>query len=205
MGGISSRSSWPSSTSCSRSSKRNWRRFLEFLAATGRSLVELAAILLGVGFLLGAMLMTGLGGTLANALVFIAGEASLVLLLMGALTSFIFGMGMTITACYIFLAIVLAPPLVKAGLDPLAVHLFIMYWGMVSFITPPVALASFSAASLARANPIMVGLESMRMGSVMYFIPFMFVLSPALILRGSVTQILVATATAAVGVVLIAA
>ena len=65
---------------------------------------------------------------------------------MGALTSFVFGMGMTITACYIFLAIVLAPPLVAAGFDPVAVHLFMMYWGMVSFITPPVALASFVAA-----------------------------------------------------------
>ncbi|MBI2206222.1 MAG: TRAP transporter large permease subunit [Candidatus Rokubacteria bacterium] len=78
-------------------------------------------------------------------------------------------------------------------------------WGMVSFITPPVALAAFSAASIARANPIMVGLESMRMGSVMYFIPFMFVLDPALILRGSLTQIVVATGTAALGVVLVAA
>jgi TRAP-type uncharacterized transport system fused permease subunit len=149
--------------------------------------------------------MTGLAGTLANDLVFIAGKAPLALLLMGALTSFIFGMGMTITACYIFLAIVLAPALVKAGLDPLAVHLFIMYWGMVSFITPPVALAAFAAASLARANPIMVGLESMRMGSVMYFIPFMFVLNPALILHGTVGEIVIETATSVVGVVMIAA
>ncbi len=106
-------------------------------------------ILLGVGFIIGALSVTGLAGTLANDLVYLAGDAPLVLLLMGALTSFIFGMGMTVTACYIFLAIVLAPPLIKAGLDPLAVHLFIMYWGMVSFITPPVALATFAAAPLA--------------------------------------------------------
>jgi len=185
--------------------RMSWRRFLAFVAACGRALAELAAILAGVGFIIGAFSMTGLAGTLANDLVFIAGKEPIVLLLMGALTSFIFGMGMTITACYIFLAIVLAPPLIKAGLDPLAVHLFIMYWGMVSFITPPVALASFSAASLARANPIMVGLESMRMGSTMYFIPFMFVLSPALILRGSVTEILLDTSTAFVGVLVIAA
>ncbi len=185
--------------------RMSWRRFLEFVAASGRALAELAAILAGVGLIIGAFSMTGLAGTLANDLVFIAGKTPIVLLLMGALTSFIFGMGMTITACYIFLAIVLAPALVKAGLDPLAVHLFIMYWGMVSFITPPVALASFSAASLARANPIMVGLESMRMGSVMYFIPFMFVLSPALILHGSVTEIVLETGTATAGVVLIAA
>jgi len=185
--------------------RMSWRRFVEFVAATGRALAELAAILAGVGLIIGAFSMTGLAGTLANDLVFLAGKAPIALLVMGAVTSFIFGMGMTVTACYIFLAIVLAPALIKSGLDPLAVHLFIMYWGMVSFITPPVALASFAAASLARANPIMVGLESMRMGSVMYFIPFMFVLDPALILRGSVVQIVVSTATAALGVVLVAA
>src|SRR5690606_36681702 len=100
-----------------------------------------------------------------------------------ALTSFVFGMGMTVTACYIFLAITLAPALVRAGLDPLAVHLFIMYWGMVSFITPPVALGAFAAASIARTSSFAVGFEAMRLGSVIYFLPFFFVLNPALILK----------------------
>jgi len=126
-----------------------------------------------------------------------------VLLVMGALTSFIFGMGMTITACYIFLAIVLAPPLVKAGFDPVAVHLFMMYWGMVSFITPPVSLASFVAAGVAGARPVEVGLRSMRLGSTMYFVPFFFVLNPALILRGTALDIVVVVATAVLGIWLI--
>ena len=114
--------------------RMNLTRFLDYLAATGRGLAEIVAILAGVGFIIGAFSVTGLAGTLANDLVYLAGNAPFVLLVMGAITSFIFGMGMTVTACYIFLAIVLAPPLVKAGMDPLAVHLFIMYWGMVSFI-----------------------------------------------------------------------
>jgi TRAP transporter 4TM/12TM fusion protein len=181
------------------------RGWLEFVEACGRALAELAAILAGCGLIIGAFSMTGLAGTLANDLVFLAGDAPLVLLVMGALTSFIFGLGMTVTACYIFLAIVLAPALVKAGLDALAVHLFIMYWGMVSFITPPVALAAFAAATLAGASPMRVGLESMRMGSVMYFLPFMFVLNPALILRGSMAEIVLETTTAAAGVVVVAA
>ena len=128
--------------------------------------------------------MTGLAGTLANDLVYLAGGAPLVLLVMGALTSFIFGMGMTVTACYIFLAIVLAPPLIKAGLDPLAVHLFIMYWGMVSFITPPVALATFAAAPLAGVSAMRIGVQSMRLGTAIYVVPFCFVLNPALLLKG---------------------
>lgn len=185
--------------------RMNRARFLEFVLATGRGLAEIVAILLGVGFIIGAFSVTGLSGTLANDLVYLAGDAPLILLVMGALTSFIFGMGMTVTACYIFLAIVLAPPLVKAGLDPLAVHLFIMYWGMVSFITPPVALASFAAAPLARCSPFAVGFEAMRMGSIMYFVPFFFVLNPALILQGPAWEIAVVTSTAVLGILCIGA
>src|SRR5690606_7326894 len=150
-------------------SRMDWARFRELIVATGRALAELVAILAGVGFIIGAFTGTGLAGTLANDLVFMAGGSPFVLLVMGAVTSFIFGMGMTVTACYIFLAVILAPALVKQGMDPLAVHLFIMYWGMVSFITPPVALATFAAAPIARASPFAIGWESMRLGSVLYF------------------------------------
>ncbi|MFP5411919.1 MAG: TRAP transporter large permease subunit, partial [Gammaproteobacteria bacterium] len=110
----------------------------------------------------------------------------------------------TITACYIFLAIVLAPPLVAAGFDPVAVHLFMLYWGMVSFITPPVALAAFVASGLAGAPPIKVGLQSMRLGSIMYIVPFFFVLNPALIMRGDAGEILVVVLTAIIGILLLA-
>jgi TRAP transporter 4TM/12TM fusion protein len=181
-----------------------WRRLAALAEGVTKSLAELAALLAGVGLIIGALSVTGLAGTLANDLVYLAGDNIHVLLVMGALTSFVFGMGMTITACYIFLAIVLAPPLVAAGFDPVAVHLFMMYWGMVSFITPPVALASFVAAGVAGAAPLKVGLQSMRLGSTMYFVPFFFVLNPALILRGEPLDIVVVVATAFVGIALIA-
>ncbi|WP_430396207.1 TRAP transporter permease [Ferrovibrio sp.] len=181
-----------------------WAGFIELLAATGRALAELVAILAGVGFIIGAFSVTGLAGTLANDLVYLAGDNALILLLMGALTSFIFGMGMTVTACYIFLAIVLAPPLVKAGLDPLAVHLFIMYWGMISFITPPVALAAFAAAPLARTSPFAIGFQAVRLGAIIYIVPFFFVLNPALILKGSPAEVIEVLITAFPGVALIA-
>lgn len=181
-----------------------WKRLFMLVEGVSRSLAELAALLAGVGLIIGALSVTGLAGTLANDLVYLAGNNIYVLLVMGALTSFIFGMGMTITACYIFLAIVLAPPLVAAGFDPVAVHLFMMYWGMVSFITPPVSLASFVAAGIAGAPPLKVGLQSMRLGSTMYFVPFFFVLNPALILRGEPLDIVVVVATAVLGIALIA-
>ena len=182
----------------------SWKRFAALLEGVSKSLAELAALLAGVGLIIGSLSVTGLAGTLANDLVYLAGNNVYVLLVMGALTSFIFGMGMTITACYIFLAIVLAPPLVASGFDPVAVHLFMMYWGMVSFITPPVALASFVASGLAGAAPLKVGLQSMRLGSTMYFVPFFFVLNPALIMRGDPGEIAVVVATAFVGILLIA-
>lgn len=181
-----------------------WKKLFVLIQSVTSSLAELAALLAGVGLIIGSMSVTGLAGTLANDLVFLAGNNVYVLLVMGALTSFIFGMGMTITACYIFLAIVLAPPLVAAGFDPLAVHLFMMYWGMVSFITPPVALAAFVAAGLAGAPPVKVGVQSMRLGSTMYFVPFFFVLNPALILRGDWSEIFVVVGTAILGIWLIA-
>lgn len=181
-----------------------WKRMAQLIEGVSRSLAELAALLAGVGLIIGALSVTGLAGTLANDLVYLAGNNVYVLLVMGALTSFIFGMGMTITACYIFLAIVLAPPLIRAGFDPVAVHLFMMYWGMVSFITPPVALASFVAAGLSGAAPLAVGLQSMRLGSTMYFVPFFFVLNPALILRGAPLDIAIVVLTAFVGIALIA-
>ncbi len=187
------------------SHRMNGAQLIDFAVAVARGLAELVAILLAIGFIIGALSVTGLAGTLANDLVYLAGNAPLVLLVMGALTSFIFGMGMTVTACYIFLAIVLAPPLIKAGLDPLAVHLFIMYWGMVSFITPPVALATFAAAPLAGVSAMKIGIQSIRLGTAIYFVPFCFVLNPALLFIGDPPTVTIAIGAAFAGVIVMAA
>jgi TRAP transporter 4TM/12TM fusion protein len=182
-----------------------WSGLVDLAASVGRGLAELVAILMAFGFIIGAMSVTGLAGTLANDLVYLAGGASLVLLMMGAIVSFLFGMGMTVTACYIFLAIVLAPPLIRAGLDPLGVHLFVMYWGMVSYITPPVALAAFAAAPLAGVSAVRIGLRSVRLGTAIYLVPFCFVLNPALLLRGDPASVALGVSLAFVGICAIAA
>ncbi|MEP3247429.1 MAG: TRAP transporter fused permease subunit [Sneathiella sp.] len=178
--------------------------FVNFIIATGKLLAEIAAILVGVGLIVGALSITGMAGTLVNDLIFLAGGNILVLLVMGAITSFIMGIGMTVTAAYIFLAIVLAPALIQGGLNPMSVHLFILYWGMVSFITPPVALGAFAAASIAGASPMRTGFEAMRLGSIIYFVPFFFVLDPAFILQGEFSRTVVVFGSAIVGVILIA-
>ncbi len=188
------------------SKRHRWgaKDVFDFLVASGSLFVELLIVLSGVGLIVGALSLTGLSGTLVNELLFLAGGSTLVLLLMGALTSFVLGIGMTVTAAYIFLAIVLAPALIQGGLEPLSVHLFILYCGMLSFITPPVALGAFAAASIAGSNPMSTGFKAMQFGVATYCIPFFFVLQPALILNAEPIVIVQAVFETFVGVWLIA-
>jgi len=178
---------------------------VDFAYAVGKLLGELFAVLAGVGLIVGALSVTGLAGTLVNDLLYLAGDSVLLLLCMGAAASFVLGIGMTVTAAYIFLAIVLAPALTQAGLNPMAVHLFILYWAMLSFITPPVALGAFAAASIAEAKPIATGFAAMRLGGVIYLLPFIFVLQPALILDGPITAVVASLCAVGVGTFLLAA
>jgi TRAP transporter 4TM/12TM fusion protein len=157
----------------------------KFLEVNGRTFVELVAILAGCGLLIGAFSMTGVVSSLAGDLLRIADGNVFLLLVMCAVTSLVLGLGLTTTACYIFLAILVAPALEKLGLNKMAVHMFIFYWGMLSAITPPVAIASFAAAGIAGSPPMKTGWESMWVGSIIYFIPFFFVFNPALVLQGS--------------------
>ena len=169
------------------SKEKRWtgKTIVDFLEVNGRTFVELVGILAGCGLLIGAFSMTGVVSSLANDLLRIAGDNAFLLLVMCAITSLVLGLGLTTTACYIFLAILVAPALEKLGLNKMAVHMFIFYWGMLSAITPPVAIASFAAAGIAGAPAMKTGWESMWVGSIIYFIPFFFVLNPALVLQGS--------------------
>ena len=185
-------------------------KYIKFLEANGRTFVELVGILAGCGLLIGAFSLTGVISSLANDLLALAGGNVLLLLVMCAITSLVLGLGLTTTACYIFLAILVGPALEKLGLNKMAVHMFIFYWGMLSSITPPVAIASFAAAGIAGAPAMKTGWESMWVGSIIYFIPFFFVMNPALVLQPAAPgeaipyfEALYLTATALIGTVFI--
>ena len=184
----------------SRTDRWGRKELLHFIDSLGRLFATLAATLAAVGMIVGGLSMTGLAGTLVNDLLSIAGDSPLLLLIMGALTSLVLGTGMTATACYIFLAVMLAPALIQVGFDPMASHLFIFYWGMLSFITPPVALGAFAAASVAKTPPMRTGFEAMKIGSIVYFIPFFFVFDPALIGHAGWQSILLSSGLALFGV-----
>jgi TRAP transporter 4TM/12TM fusion protein len=188
-----------------KSTRLTWKKFLDFLFESGKLMAQITAILAGIGLIVGAVSGTGVANSFSRELVALAGDNYLLLLLLGALTSFVLGMGMTVTACYVFLAIVMVPALVKAGLNPMACHLFVLYWGALSYITPPVALGSITAAAIAGSDPMATGYQSMRLGSAKYIVPFFFAINPALIMIGPLWEVLLAVITAIPGAVFLGA
>ncbi|WP_116040360.1 TRAP transporter permease [Amycolatopsis palatopharyngis] len=180
------------------------RRAVDLLFAAGRTIAEILGIIAGVGLIVGGLSMSGVSLSLARELVSLVGDNVFLILIAGAVTSFVLGMGMTVSAVYVFLAIVMAPALVELGVDPIAAHLFVIYWATVSYITPPVALASFAAAGIAGTRPVPTSLTAMRLGMVKYLIPFCFALNPVLVGRGSAGEIAFSVVMAIGGVVLMA-
>jgi TRAP transporter 4TM/12TM fusion protein len=179
-------------------------RLLHMLDDGVKNITNIVGILAGIGLIVGALSYTGVGGAFSRELVQFAGGNIYLLLFFGAVTSFILGMGMTVSACYIFLAVVMGPAMINAGLDPVASHLFILYWGVLSYITPPVALGSIAAATIAGSKPMETGFLSMRLGLINFILPFLFVLNPTLILRGDTLSIIHNVSTALIAVWLMA-
>ncbi|MFH1954684.1 MAG: TRAP transporter permease [Pseudomonadota bacterium] len=181
-----------------------WKKFVDFIVNSGRLLGQITAILAGIGLIMGALSGTGVANSFSRELVLFAGGDTALLLIFGAITSFVLGIGMTVTACYVFLAIVLVPALVEVGLNQMGCHLFVLYWGCLSYITPPVALGAITAAAIANSNPMSTAFLSMRLGSAKYILPFLFVLNPAMILIGPWNEVLLAVVTAIIGCILLA-
>jgi len=182
----------------------DFKSFVNFLERVGKTIGEIAGILAAIGLLIDSLLLTGVAQTLSSEIIGLAGGNIILLVGMGAIASFILGMGLTITACYLLLAVLLAPALVQSGLHPLAAHLFLMYCGMLSFITPPVAIAAYAAASLAGANSMKTGFQAVRLGVILFIIPFFFVFQPAFVLQGNLVEILKVLSTGFLGVIFIA-
>ncbi|MDV4145262.1 TRAP transporter permease [Shimia sp. FJ5] len=167
------------------------------------NIAHLVATLCGIGMVVGSLAITGVGSAFSRELIQYGGENTPLLLVLGAITSFVLGMGMTVSACYIFLATLLAPALVELGLDPIGSHLFVLYWGMLSYITPPVALAAITAAQISGASGMRAGFTSMRLGATLFVLPFVFVYEPALLLNGPTLTIVAAVGTAVLALTLI--
>ncbi|MFC1798265.1 TRAP transporter permease [Thermodesulfobacteriota bacterium] len=181
----------------------NQKRFFDFLAGAGKIMAELACLMAGIGFVVGSLTATGVAFAFSREIILYAHGNIPVLLLFAAFTSFIMGMGTTISATYIILAVVVAPALVHTGMNVFSVHLFILYWGLASFITPPVATAAYTAATMAGAEGFKTGICAMKLGFVKYLIPFVFVYNPALVFQDSILRVIFAFITSLAGIILL--
>jgi TRAP transporter 4TM/12TM fusion protein len=179
------------------------RQVIEALRATGTTCVEIVLITAAAGLAIGVLNISGLSFGLTLALVQLGEGNLIVLLVSAALVCIVLGMGMPTLGVYVLLAALVAPAIVEVGIEPKAAHLFVLYFGLMSMITPPIAIAAFAAASLAKADAMRTGWTAVRYGWVAYVIPFAFVASPALLMIGEPGDIILTTAAAFAGVWLV--
>jgi TRAP transporter 4TM/12TM fusion protein len=180
------------------------RKFLGALESSGQGILEISVVCAIAGFIIGVVMFTGLGFSLTQVLVEICGGNLFLLLVFAALMCIILGMGMPIVTVYIIVAIIIAPVLTQLGVSEMAAHMFVFYFGMLSFLTPPVMLSVYAAATLARANSWKTAWLSMRLGIAAYIVPFIFIYNASLLAQGRLEQVIVSAAAAVVGIGMLA-
>ncbi len=183
--------------------RADWRDLVACIRSAGIASLEIILVCVAAGVVIGVLAITGMAFNLSLMLVQVGQGNMILLLILTALISIILGMGLPTVSVYVLLAALVAPALIQTGIDPLSAHLFVMYFGMMSMITPPVAMASFAAATIARADQMAVGWDSMMLAWSAYIIPFLFVLSPTLVMVGQPGEIAFDFVTAVLGVWLI--
>jgi TRAP transporter 4TM/12TM fusion protein len=175
------------------------------LTESGLAVLDLFMIGAAAGIIIGTLTYSGLGFSLTLVLLDVSGGNLVGLLVVAAIASIVLGMGMPTVGVYILLATLIAPALVKFGIAPMAAHMFIMYYGCLSMITPPVAIGAFAAANLAGADPMRTGFTAMTLGWTVFVLPFLFVFSGTLLLSGNPWLIALDFVTAVAGVWLVSA
>jgi TRAP transporter 4TM/12TM fusion protein len=178
-----------------------WRAF----EAGGRAIVQVATLIAAAGIVMGMINLTGVGVKLSEFIIAASGQSLLAALFFAMLVCLVLGMGLPTTAAYVLAASVVAPALIKLGALPLAAHLFVFYFAIISAITPPVCAAVYVAAAIARADWVRTGLIATRLGLAGFIAPYMFVYAPALLLEGPPLEIAWAALTACLGVIALAA
>jgi TRAP transporter 4TM/12TM fusion protein len=165
-----------------------------------RSTIPVTIACACAGIIIGSIFASGFGNKFTNGVIDIADGSLIILLILTGLAAILLGMGITTTAVYITVAALIVPALIEIGVTPMAAHMFAFYYGVVSTITPPVALASFAAAAIARSPPMATAFESARIGVAKYLVPFIFVYNPSLLFEGPLWLTLWSSAAALIGV-----
>ena len=180
----------------------NLKRIYHGIVSSVGAWLTIAAVTSAVGMIIAALTLSGLGIKLSDFLITFSRGNLIILLVMVGVASFILGMGLDSIPCYITVAVLMAPALIKIGVPDVASHLFVIYWGMASFFTPPVCLSVYVACGISGANVFETGLKAIQLGIGVFLVPIAFVLHPALLLKGNYTQIIL-TGTLAIGAAII--
>lgn len=170
-----------------------------------RMTITVAAACATAGLVVGMVTLTGLGLKFSTLITSLSGGVLIVALILTMLTSIILGMGLPTTAAYVVLAALGAPALKQMGVELIAAHLFIFYFGIISAITPPIMLAVFTASGIAESHPWKTGLTALNLAAAGFLVPYMFVYGPQLLLIGSTTMIVISATTAIVGILALSA
>jgi TRAP transporter 4TM/12TM fusion protein len=177
------------------------RKIFEALVQISKDMILVTIACASAGIIIGMVGLTSLGVGIATVLESVAGKHILLLLLLSMVLCTIFGMGMTTLAAYLILALLVAPVMVKLGLQPIAAHLFIFYYACLSMITPPVAIGAYAAAGVADSDPMRTGFVAWRIALLAFIIPYFFVFNPVLLMKGTPIEIIIAFLTATIGTV----
>jgi TRAP transporter 4TM/12TM fusion protein len=184
----------------------DWKRLARSLTVgVGEDMLSILLVSAGAGVVIGVLNISGLSFSITLFLGQVGSQWGVVaMLVLTALLAVVLGMGIPTAAVYVLLSVILAPALTKAGLQPLAAHMFIFYFGLMSMLTPPVAIASYAAASIAGADLWRTSLLALRLGASGYLLPFIFALNPALLGQSGWWAGLLACATVVASGVLLA-
>ena len=181
-----------------------WRAIVEALESGARNTLVVALACACAGIVIGTITLTGLGLSFTGVVLALSQNSLWLALVLTMLAGILLGMGLPTTPAYIVQVALLVPALVKLGVQVEAAHLFVLYFAVLSAITPPVAMAVYAANGISRATLMDTSWAAVKMGLTAYIIPFMFVSSPALLLIGEPVTVLVAAVTAGIGVVCLA-
>lgn len=180
------------------------KKLLVALEDSARGMMSIAPLCTAIGILVGSIAITGAGTRFTSQLLTISGGNLMVLLILTASAAFILGMGMTAVSVYILTVILLAPALIKAGVEPISAHMFLFYFGCLSFITPPVCVGAYIAAGISGGNPWRTGFRAVRLGFAAFLVPWAFVFNPGILMIGSPFDIILSFFFVALGAMTIA-
>ncbi|HSR11543.1 MAG TPA: TRAP transporter permease, partial [Thermodesulfobacteriota bacterium] len=185
-----------------KATRMNLTKLLETLESGARGALGVAAACATAGVIVGVVTLTGLGLKMGDGLIALAGGMLILTLIFTMVTSLILGMGAPTTANYVITSTIAAPALIKLGVPILAAHMFAFYFGIIADLTPPVALAAFAGAAIAKANPFKTGVIATKLAIAAFLVPYIFVYNPALLLiQTTPLQILQMIVTSVVGMI----